>query len=109
MDRIPSFPQTLVNVAVPPGAKEQLAGDPVVLAAVADVEAALGAEGRVNVRPSGTEPLVRVMVEAATDAQVAQWSAHVADAVRRAASQGAGAPMATPAATGTGVGEARAS
>ena len=107
MDRIPSFPQTLVNVAVPPGAKEQLAGDSVVLAAVADVEAALGADGRVNVRPSGTEALVRVMVEAASDALVAQWSEHVADAVRRAASQGAA--LATAPTPGASASEARPS
>ena len=109
MDRIPSFPQTLVNVVVPHGAKALLAGDPVVLAAVADAETALGADGRVNVRPSGTESLVRVMIEAADDALVAQWSTHVADAVRRAASQDASAPMATPPATGTGPNEARPS
>jgi phosphoglucosamine mutase len=96
MDRIPSFPQTLINVAVPLGAKAQLAEDAAVRAAVADAEAALGADGRINVRPSGTESLVRVMVEAATDDLVAQWSAHVADAVRRAASHGTAAPASPP-------------
>jgi phosphoglucosamine mutase len=109
MDRIPSFPQTLINVAVPHGAKALLAGDPGVLAAVADAEADLGADGRVNVRPSGTEPLVRVMVEAASDELVARWSGHVADAVRRAAAQGAEAPTATPPTSGAGANEARPS
>jgi phosphoglucosamine mutase len=88
MDRIPSFPQTLINVAVEHATKAVLAGDPTVLAAVADAEAELGADGRVNVRPSGTEPMVRVMVEAPTEELVTRWANHVADAVRRAGSTG---------------------
>jgi len=55
-------PQVLVNVpAADPAAT---VADPTVPAAVADVEAALGERGRVVVRASGTEPLVRIMVEA---------------------------------------------
>ncbi|HLN18132.1 MAG TPA: phosphoglucosamine mutase [Acidimicrobiales bacterium] len=58
-------PQVLVNVAVAdPG---RLAGASVVWEAVGRVEAELGGRGRVVLRPSGTEPLVRVMVEAATE------------------------------------------
>ena len=57
-------PQVLVNVAVPqPGRLADAAG---VWAAVAEVEAELGESGRVLLRPSGTEPVVRVMVEAPT-------------------------------------------
>lgn len=58
-----SLPQSLVNVRVGervPDVAERLAGE------IAVVEADLGATGRVLVRPSGTEPLIRVMVEAAT-------------------------------------------
>lgn len=58
-----SFPQVLVNVAVRGGATELVAQCADV---VASVEADLGDDGRVLVRPSGTEPLVRVMVEAAS-------------------------------------------
>ena len=57
------LPQVLVNVR---GVDKSRAGtDPELAAAVAGAEAALGATGRVLLRPSGTEPLVRVMVEAA--------------------------------------------
>ncbi len=57
-------PQVLVNVAVPePGRLAQADG---VWKAVAEVEAELGDRGRVLLRASGTEPLVRVMVEAPT-------------------------------------------
>jgi phosphoglucosamine mutase len=57
------FPQTLINV---PGVdKARLDGDAVIAHAVAAVESTLGTTGRVVLRPSGTEPMVRVMVEAA--------------------------------------------
>ena len=49
-----------------------------------DVEAELGGAGRVLLRPSGTEPLVRVMVEAPTDSQAATVAHRIADVVRSA-------------------------
>jgi phosphoglucosamine mutase len=61
-DAMEKLPQTLVNVAVPDRAA--FAADPAVAAAVERESAALQGRGRVLVRPSGTEPLVRVMVEA---------------------------------------------
>jgi len=61
------LPQVLVNV---PGVdKSRVMSDTVLQTAVAEAEAELGDTGRVLLRPSGTEPLVRVMVEAATEAQ----------------------------------------
>jgi phosphoglucosamine mutase len=49
---------------------------------VAAEEAALGEEGRVLLRPSGTEPLVRVMVEAATQERADDVAHRLADVVR---------------------------
>lgn len=61
------LPQVLLNV---PGVDRSRAGaDPELLGAVAAAEAELGGTGRVLLRPSGTEPLVRVMVEAPTAEQ----------------------------------------
>lgn len=59
------FPQVLINV--PNVAKEKLAQSSKISAAVKEAESTLGDSGRVLLRASGTEPLVRVMVEAASD------------------------------------------
>ena len=72
------FPQTLINVKVRD--KHALEGNAAVEAAVAEAEAALGEDGRVLIRPSGTEPVVRVMVEA-LDAQEAKRHAEAIAAV----------------------------
>jgi phosphoglucosamine mutase len=65
------FPQTLVNVRLQAGQAWQT---PALAAVQREVEQTLGDAGRVLIRPSGTEPLVRVMVEA-RDARVAQQNA----------------------------------
>jgi phosphoglucosamine mutase len=59
--RIPLLPQEQRAVRV--RHKEQWEGDPVLRRAIADAEARLGSGGRVLVRPSGTEPALRVMIE----------------------------------------------
>ncbi|AJM77195.1 phosphoglucosamine mutase [Rathayibacter toxicus] len=58
------FPQTLLNVRGVD--REGVLKDEVIAAAIASAERELGANGRVLLRPSGTEPMVRVMVEATT-------------------------------------------
>ncbi|MDO4554393.1 MAG: phosphoglucosamine mutase [Lachnospiraceae bacterium] len=59
------YPQLLKNVRVK--SKPEAQADEDVMAAVAAVEKALGEDGRILVRESGTEPVIRVMVEATTD------------------------------------------
>ena len=59
------YPQVLKNVRVK--SKPEAQNDPDVQRAVAAVAEALGDEGRILVRESGTEPVIRVMVEAGTD------------------------------------------
>lgn len=59
------YPQLLVNVRV--SSKPEVMGDADVLVATRKVEEALGDDGRILLRESGTEPLIRVMVEAKTD------------------------------------------
>jgi len=76
------YPQELINVRlgqVSPGDIMAAAG---VSAAVAEVEAVLGDQGRVLLRPSGTEPLIRVMVEGREADQVLALANRIADVVR---------------------------
>ncbi len=73
------LPQVLVNV--PDVDKSRADEDFVLAAAVAEAEAELGDTGRVLLRPSGTEPLVRVMVEAATADQAQAIADRLADVV----------------------------
>ncbi|NUR09006.1 MAG: phosphoglucosamine mutase [Nocardioidaceae bacterium] len=75
------LPQVLVNV--PDVDKARADDDAVVAAAVAEAEYELGDDGRVLLRPSGTEPLVRVMVEAPTADTARDVAQRLADVVRR--------------------------
>lgn len=74
------LPQVLVNV--PDVDKGRADDDPVVAAAIAEEEAVLGDTGRILLRPSGTEDLVRVMVEAATQEEARGVADRLADVVR---------------------------
>ncbi|MDX2000204.1 MAG: phosphoglucosamine mutase [Thermoanaerobaculia bacterium] len=74
------FPQVLVNVRV--AVKKPFETLPEVAAAVAQVEAALGREGRLVLRYSGTEPLARVMIEGPDAAVVTSLAESVAAAIR---------------------------
>jgi phosphoglucosamine mutase len=74
------LPQILVNV--PDVDKARADDDAVLAAAVAEAEAELGDTGRILLRPSGTEPLVRVMVEASTAEHAQSVAQRLADVVR---------------------------
>jgi phosphoglucosamine mutase len=82
----PRYPQVLENVAVADPGGLRADG---VREAVGSAEAALGDRGRVLVRPSGTEPVVRVMVEAETEEVARRHASAIAAAVAAAA---AGSP-----------------
>jgi phosphoglucosamine mutase len=78
------FPQTLINVRFNQG--DTPVASPAVQASVKDAETALGERGRVLLRKSGTEPLIRVMVEANDAQDSTKWAEHIADAVRKVTS-----------------------
>ena len=74
-----SLPQVLINVEV--ADKATAAAAPAVQTAVDEAEAELGDTGRILLRPSGTEPMIRVMVEAADEEIARRVATRVADAV----------------------------
>jgi len=75
-----TYPQTLVNVRV--RKKRPVESVPEIQAAIARVNAALDGRGRVLVRYSGTEPLLRIMIEGPDQASVQAWAEEIAEAGR---------------------------
>jgi len=75
-----TYPQVLLNVRVT--RKADLKEVPEVAAVVADVERRLGNRGRLLVRYSGTEPLLRIMLEGQDQEGIRRWAEEIASAVR---------------------------
>lgn len=75
------FPQKLVNIRVRD--KHTVMDEPAVKEVIARIEAEMNGDGRILVRPSGTEPLLRVMAEASTDEKVHYYVDAIADVIRR--------------------------
>jgi phosphoglucosamine mutase len=75
-----TYPQVLVNVRV--REKKDLTSVPAIAACMARVEAALDGQGRLLVRYSGTEPLLRVMLEGRDQQQIQRWAAEIAAVVQ---------------------------
>ncbi len=73
------LPQVLINVTDVDKGKARSAE---LATAVAEAETELGDTGRVLIRPSGTEPMIRVMVEASSEGQATKVAEHLADVVR---------------------------
>ncbi|MGE0558909.1 MAG: phosphoglucosamine mutase [Burkholderiales bacterium] len=77
------YPQVLINVQVAGRTAREIVAAPGVKKAVAAAERALGNDGRVLLRPSGTEPVIRVMVEGESRRKVADLAGRIAAAVRK--------------------------
>lgn len=78
-EEVKIYPQLLKNVRVKD--KKEAQENAAVQRAVADVKEALGSDGRILVRESGTEPVIRVMVEATTDELCAKYVKQVVDVI----------------------------
>jgi len=76
-----SYPQVLLNVRV--RERVDLSSVPAIAATMAAVEARLQDHGRLLVRYSGTEPLLRVMLEGKDDAEIHAWAQEIVDAVKQ--------------------------
>ncbi len=76
------YPQVMVNVTTSPEGKLRFYTDTEVKESIEKAKAALGSTGRIIVRPSGTEPLLRVMVEGENEEQISELTNQVADVLR---------------------------
>jgi phosphoglucosamine mutase len=76
-----TYPQVLVNVRVE--RKVDLKTVPEVARVMADIESRLAGSGRLLIRYSGTEPLLRIMIEGQDQHEIATWANEIADAVKR--------------------------
>jgi phosphoglucosamine mutase len=76
-----TYPQVLVNVRVKE--KRDLADVPAITTAMGAVEQRLAGQGRLLVRYSGTEPLLRVMIEGRDQAEITAWANEIAGVVKR--------------------------
>ncbi len=85
MAGIEQYPQVLVNVPVRPEAKYTLTTYPAIKEQILSAEKQLGGDGRVLVRPSGTEALVRVMVEGREKTLVDTLAARIAEEIKNSA------------------------
>jgi len=79
---MPQFPQVMINVRV--AERVDPSKSPAIQSAVSKVEQSLGTSGRVVLRASGTEPVIRVMVEASEASAATRCANELADAVRAA-------------------------
>jgi phosphoglucosamine mutase len=75
-----SLPQVLVNTRV--AEKMDIMTIPEIAARVGDVEKKLGSEGRVLIRYSGTEPLLRVMIEGQDKYEITTWANEIVEMVK---------------------------
>ncbi len=80
---ITDYPQLLVNVRITEDARGKWSGTPSIMQRIEEAEQQLGDEGRVLVRESGTEPLLRVMIEGIDDDLVSRLAYEIADEVKK--------------------------
>lgn len=76
------YPQHMINVRVSPAGKERLYTDSVVRKAIDAAKTELGSDGRIVVRESGTEPLIRVMVECGDEEKAQRVVSEAAEVIR---------------------------
>jgi len=82
--QMPMYPQTMINVRLPEGANAaEVVKMQSVVKSVGEVEAQLAGTGRVLLRPSGTEPVIRVMVEGQNEPQVNDCCEQIAAVVKQ--------------------------
>ena len=80
---IEDYPQLLLNVKITEQSKGKWNTNDAILAVIGEAEKAMGSNGRILVRESGTEPLVRVMIEGKNKDDVELWTNRIVDVVKQ--------------------------
>jgi phosphoglucosamine mutase len=80
---VETFPQVLINATVPNNRKAELKTNPEIKKAQAEIEAELEGKGRILVRPSGTEPVVRVMLEGRNQQEIEAFAKRLANVIEK--------------------------
>ena len=75
------YPQVLVNARVSREGKTEYRNNGEILSAIEKIEKSLEGEGRVLIRPSGTESLVRVMIEGKDESEIADMAKELAELI----------------------------
>ena len=75
------YPQIMINLTISAEGKIVFYTDSEVNAAIEEAKEALGKTGRILVRPSGTEPMIRVMAEGSDEKLIEQVASHVAEVI----------------------------
>ena len=81
-DVMAKFPQVMINVRITPRDKEVWKNDAGITGLIEKHEQTLGESGRILVRESGTEPLIRVMIEGKEFAQINEMALEIADKIK---------------------------
>ena len=82
-DLVKPYPQTMINIKVTPEGKKNWKSCQPLTEAIENAEGELGSTGRVIVRESGTEPLIRVMTEGEDEQQILRIADELAEVVRK--------------------------
>lgn len=77
------YPQVLINAVVKPENKEKYTEDSEITAMIKEIETEFASTGRVLIRPSGTEPFVRVMIEGQEELKIEQQARKLADLIEK--------------------------
>ena len=80
-DTVKMLPQVIVNAAVPNEKKPELSTNEEIAKSMAEIEAKLEGQGRILVRPSGTEPVVRVMLEGKDKSEITEMAKQLASVI----------------------------
>ena len=79
---IPDYPQILENIRITDDKKGLWNKNEKILSVIGEAETVMGNDGRILVRESGTEPLVRVMIEGKSAEEVRSWTDRISDCIR---------------------------